>query len=253
MRLGLAATYRPGRQTIHKAIDEGVNYYFYFGIDTQMIAVLRDVLKSRRERFIVATGGYNYLWWQSDLLRVLHRRLKQLGTDYIDVFHFLGVTRPEHFTPRVRDQLQSIRESGLVRGVSISSHNRKFAAELGRQGALDALMIRYNAAHRGAEEDIFPHLPEPGPAVVSYTATRWRCLLRRPKALPAGGRVPTAGMCYRFALSNPRVNVCLCAPSNLRQFEANLAEVRKGPLDQADMEFMRAFGDAVYRQYKYFM
>jgi predicted aldo/keto reductase-like oxidoreductase len=60
-------------------------------------------------------------------------------------------------------------------------------------------------------------------------------------------------MCYRFALSNPAVHVCLMAPGNLRQFEANLAEVRQGPLGDEDMAFMRSFGAAVYGQRKYFM
>src|SRR6185436_10022122 len=130
----------------------------------------------------------------------------------------------EAFTPQVRDELQEVRESGLVRGVSISTHDRKLAAELAREGVLDAMMIRYNAAHRGAETEIFPHLPESNPAVVSFTATRWSYLVRRPRGYPEGGRIPSAGMCYRFVLSNPAVDVCLTAPSNLREFEANLAE-----------------------------
>jgi predicted aldo/keto reductase-like oxidoreductase len=60
-------------------------------------------------------------------------------------------------------------------------------------------------------------------------------------------------MCYLFALSNPAVHVCLMAPSNLRQFEQNLAEVRRGPLADDEMRFMREFGDVVHRNYKYFM
>jgi hypothetical protein len=35
--------------------------------------------------------------------------------------------------------------------------------------------------------------------------------------------------------------------------EHNLAEVRRGPLEEDDMRFMRDFGDVVYRGYKYFM
>jgi predicted aldo/keto reductase-like oxidoreductase len=89
--------------------------------------------------------------------------------------------------------------------------------------------------------------------VVSFTATRWRFLLRRPRGYPKDGRIPTAGMCYRFVLSNPAVHVCLMAPSNVRQFESNLAEIRRGPLAQDDMRFMREFGDVVYRNYKYFL
>ena len=166
---------------------------------------------------MLATGAYNYIWGHQNLRRTLEKRLRQIRTDYIDVFHFLGVTRRAHFTPQVREELQAVRESGLVRAVSISTHDRKFAVELAREGVLDAMMIRYNAAHRGAETEIFPHLPESNPAVVGFTATRWTRLLRPPRGYPNEARVPTAGMCYRFVLSNPAVHVCLMAPG---EFEA---------------------------------
>ena len=32
-RLGLSASYRPGKQTIYKALNEGVNYFFGYGFD----------------------------------------------------------------------------------------------------------------------------------------------------------------------------------------------------------------------------
>jgi len=252
-RLGLSATYRPGRATIHRALDEGLDYFFYFGFDTQIPAVLREAIQGRRERYVLATGAYNYIFAHQNLRKTLEKRLRQMRTDYIDVFHFLGILKPKEFNSRVRDELQAVRESGLVRAVAVSCHDRRFAVELTREGVLDAIMIRYNVAHRGAETEVFPHLPDSDPAVISYTATRWSYLLRRPRRYPKEGRVPTAGMCYRFVLSNPAVDVCLTAPSNLKQFEANLAEVRRGPLDPEDMKFMRDFGDIVYRNYRYFM
>jgi len=244
-RVGLSATYRPGRRTVHKALDEGLNYFLYFGFDSHMTGVLRDRLGSRREEYVLATGAYNWIVWHEPLRRTLERRLRQMRTDYIDIFHFFGVTRRKHFTPRVRDELAAVRQSGLVRAVGISTHDRAFAAELAREGVLDAMMIRYNAASRGAESEIFAQLPESNPVVVSYTATRWKTLLRRPKGYPPDGRLPSAGMCYRFALSNPAVDVCLMAPGNLPQFEQNLAEIRRGPLDGGDLDFMRTFGDSV--------
>jgi aryl-alcohol dehydrogenase-like predicted oxidoreductase len=249
-RLGFAASYWPGKKTIYKAIDEGVNYFFFYGFDRQMVTVLRDVLRRDREKYVVATGAYNWIVTRQDLRRTLEKRLRQLRTDYIDVFHFLGVMKPRDMTPQVRDDLQALRSDSRVRGVSISCHNRLFAGELAAQGALDALMIRYNAAHRGAEQEIFPHLAAHHPGLVSYTATRWTYLLRRPRSWPKDGRIPTPGLCYRFVLSNPNVDVCLTAPRNLRQLEENLAAIREGPLPPEDMDFMRAFGDAVHR---YFM
>jgi len=251
-RLGLSATYRPGKKTIYKAVDEGINFFFFFGMDNQMIAVLRDVMRHNREKYVIATGPPNLLGHGSPK-RTLEKRLRQLRTDYIDCFLFLGVTKEKHFPEKVREELYRLREQGKVRGVGISTHNRKFAGKLCAEGALDFIMMRYNAAHRGAEQDIFPYLNQHNPGVISYTATRWTYLIRRPKNWPKDGRIPTPGMCYRFVLSNPNVHVCLTSPRNSKELMQNLQSLQEGPLSEEDMEFMRKFGDVVHHTKKWFM
>ncbi|MEW5796048.1 MAG: aldo/keto reductase [Candidatus Zixiibacteriota bacterium] len=229
LRLGLSATYRPGREVVRKALDLGVNYLFCYGFDTQITRTVREMAPSERQRVVVATGAYNLLVGHPNLRRTLEKRLRQLGTDYIDVFLFLGVTKGKHLTDHVREELVRIKNEGKVRFVGLSCHDRKFVGELAAGGWPDVIMIRYNAAHRGAEQDIFPHLAAHNSGVVGYTATRWTYLLRRPKGWPKNGRIPTAGECYRFVLSNPNVHLCLTAPSNLKQFEANIAALQGGP------------------------
>ena len=98
-RLGLSATYRPGREAIYKAIDQRVNFFFFFGIDNQMISVLGDVLRHNREKYVIATGPPNLLGHGSPK-RCLEKRLRQLRTDYIDCFLFLGVTKEKHFSEK---------------------------------------------------------------------------------------------------------------------------------------------------------
>ena len=252
-RLGLSASYLPGRETIHRAVDAGLNYFFCYGFDFQMVRALRGILKTDRERYVVATGPYNLIWGHTDVRRTLEKRLRQLGTDYIDVFLFLGVMKPEDLPGSVLDDLRRLREEGVVRAAGLSTHDRKLAGRRAADGAVDVLMVRYNAAHRGAEEDVFPHLHAHRPGVVGYTATRWTGLLRRPRGWPKDGRVPTAGECYRFVLSSPFVDVCLTAPRSIRELEQNLAAVAQGPLDEGDTAFMRQFGDAVRAQRRFFL
>ena len=60
-------------------------------------------------------------------------------------------------------------------------------------------------------------------------------------------------MCYRFVLSNPHVDVCMTAPRNMEEFTANIEAVRKGPLSEDEMQFMKRFGDYVHNQKKWFM
>ncbi len=252
-RLGLSASYRPGKRTVTAAIDAGINYFFAYGFDTQMVSTLRDVFRRDRERFLIATGAYNYIWGHSNLRKTLEKRLRQFRTDYLDVFLFLGVMKEKQFPLRLRDEMVRLREEGKVRAIGMSCHDRLFAGRLAEEGLLDVLMIRYNAAHRGAEQDIFPHLSTHRPGIVGYTATRWTYLLRRPKTWPAGQPVPSAGLCYRFVLSNPNVHVCLTAPRSEKELAENLRALEAGPLSADESRLMIRFGDAVHQEKKWFM
>jgi aryl-alcohol dehydrogenase-like predicted oxidoreductase len=252
-RLGLSASYRPGKKTIHRALDVGINYFFNYGFDTHMIKALRDLAPSDRQRIVISTGAYNLIWWHPDIRRTLEKRLRQLKTDYIDVFLFLGVLKPKEFTPHVQETLLKLKEEGKVRSIGLSCHDRKFVGQLIEDGKIDVGMVRYNAAHRGAEEDIFPHSAAHDTGIVSYTATRWGYLLRRPKHYPKNEPIPTPGQCYRFVLSNPNVDVVLTAPRNLKQLNENIATLQQGPLGEEEMSLMHKFGDIVRHTKKWFM
>jgi aryl-alcohol dehydrogenase-like predicted oxidoreductase len=252
-RLGLSASYWPGTRTVHAAIDEGINFFFGFGIDAQLVKGLRTAFKGGREKFVLATGAYNLIIAYPNLRRTLEKRLRQFATDYIDVFMFLGVMKEKEFPPRVLEELVRFKEEGKVKSIGISCHNRAYLGKLAAEGTLDVLMLRYNAAHRGAERDVFPYLEPHNPGVISYTATRWTELTRKPRNWPKDGIIPDAGMAYRFVLSNPHVHVCLTAPRNEKQLRENVAALRRGPLNEEEMHFMRQFGDAVYLNRKWFM
>jgi hypothetical protein len=120
---------------------------------------------------------------------------------------------------------------------------------------LDIVHFRYNAAHPGAEKEIFPHLPATDrPGLVSFTATSWGQLLGKASLsaflqgghpLPKGERVPTATDCYRFVLSRPEVDVCLTGLDNGAQMEDALDALRRGPMTQGELDWMRRVGRAV--------
>ena len=253
-RLGLSASYWPGKKAVYTAFDAGVNLFFGYGFDGQMIKTMRDIFKFQRDKCVLVTGAYNLLYGHPNLRRTVEKRLRQFRTDYVDVFLFLGVMKEKHMKEHVFEEMYRLREEGKVKAVGLSTHNRKLAGRLAAEGKVDALMIRYNAAHPGAEEDIFPYLDAHDPGVISYTATRWSYLLKHPKKhWPSEGRIPTAGECYRFVLSNPNVDVCLTAPRNVKQLLENLEAVKMGPLSEQDMMFMRSFGEAVHHSKKWFM
>lgn len=252
-RLGFSASYRPGVEAVRTAFDLGITFFFGYGFDRQLTTGLAPLLRSHREKIILVTGAYNYLVAHSNIRRACEQRLRRFGTEYLDVLMFLGVMKERQFPRRVLDEMIRLRDEGKARWIGISTHDRKLAGRFAAEGVLDVLMIRYNAAHRGAESDIFPHLQHHDPGLVSYTATRWTALLRRPRGWPQSEPVPTAAQAYRFVLSNPHVDVCLTAPRSAAELRRNVDALHQGPLDEEEMMFMRRFGDAVHAQKRWFM
>ena len=244
-RLGLATNYGVDGQALEWALEQGVNYVFWTPTARKVTKSLKAALKRDRESIVLATGPTIGLFGGS-IRGACERLLRKLGTDYLDVFQLFWLGRTSAWTASTINALVSLRDSGMVRAIGVSMHDRKRAGRLTADSPLDMLMIRYNAAHPGAEQDIFPFLAKRGPALVTYTATRWGGLLKRPKGWD--GPVMTAGDCYRFCLSNAHVDLVLTGPKNRQQLQENLHDLReKGPLSDEEMHWIREFGGVVHK------
>jgi aryl-alcohol dehydrogenase-like predicted oxidoreductase len=239
-RLGLASGYGVPTAAIEKAFHEhGVNYFYLSLLKRgQMVQAIRNLAAHRDELFIVLARPTTYF-----LERLVERWLRSLGVGQID-----AVLLQDHRRPPPRkliDAVRRLRESGKVRFVGMSSHDRSLVARLAGgelQAPMDFFQLRYNAVHPGAEKDVFPHLPREGrPGVVVFTATCWGKLLQ-PRLMPEGERPLQPADCYRFVLSRPDVDVCITGPSTARQMEENLAALSAGPLADEEMARIRRIG-----------
>ena len=242
-RLGLSASYGMNERTAREALDGPFQYVFWPAGAKVLTGPLRDACRRDRERYVIASGPTFGFLTRSPRKRV-EKALRALGTDYLDVLQLFWVGVGSSLAPRLLDELVKLRDEGKVRAIGISIHDRKRAGELARGSPLDLYMLRYNAAHPGAEADVFPHFPAGRPAVVAYTATSWTRLLRKSRRYD--GPPMTAGDCYRFCLSSPHVDVVLTAPGKAERLHENMAALEKGPLTAEEAERFRAFGRAVH-------
>ncbi|HTN53493.1 MAG TPA: aldo/keto reductase [Anaeromyxobacter sp.] len=242
LRLGLSGTFGLDEAGCREAL-ERIDYVFWTPRMRPLTPALRDALARDRERHAVSAGPFlGFL--PGGVRRAAEAALRTLRVDYLDVLQLYWLGKMSAFTGPVQAELVRLREEGKVRAVGASIHDRPRAGRLAEDSILDLLMIRYNAAHPGAEQEIFPHLARRHPAVVAYTATSWRKLLRAPRGWT--GPVPTAGDCYRFCLTSPHVDVVLTGPRSAAELRENLAALERGPLDPAELERMRTFGRAVH-------
>jgi aryl-alcohol dehydrogenase-like predicted oxidoreductase len=241
-RLGLAGGFGLPEGACREAL-ERLDYVFWTPRMKELTPALVDALARDRDRYVVATGPM-FAYFPGSLRKGVENALRTLRTDRIDILQLYWLGRMSAFTGAVQEEMARLREEGKALALGASIHDRPRAGRLVAGSILDMVMIRYNAAHPGAEAEIFPHLPERRPAVVAYTATAWRKLLSAPKGWK--GPVPTAGDCYRFCLSDPHVDVVLNGPRTAEELRANFAALGKGPLAPEEMAAMRAFGKAVH-------
>src|SRR5262249_33573112 len=158
----------------------------------------------------------------------------ELGVDHLDVLLLGWLGLGSALTSATERELVHLRESGKVRAIGASIHDRPRAGKLAASSPLDLLMIRYNAAHPGAERDIFPHVKDARPTILAYTATSWRHLLKKPRGWD--GEAMTAGDCYRFQLSSDHVDLALTGPASRAELDQNLAALAKGPLTDEEQK-----------------
>lgn len=251
LRLGLACNYGIDAEGVEWALGEGgLQYVFWSPRMKKATEMLRRALREDRERYVVATGPTTALWG-GNLRKSVDRARRLLDIDQLDVLQMFWLGRTSRWSPKIVAELESLRDEGATRSIGISIHDRKRAAELARSSSLDLLMIRYNAAHPGAENDIFPHVDKGRHSIVSYTATCWRALLKRPKGWQ--GTMPSAGDCYRYCLSSPYVDVTLTGPASIEQLKENLRALEKGPLSDEEFALFRDLGSKVKaRGYSWF-
>lgn len=239
----MASAYGVPAAAVERAFERGVNYLYWGSFRRGTFGQALRNLKPRRDRMALVLQSYSRI--AALLPMSIEKALRQLTFDYADVL-LLGLWNHKP-PPRIMDAALKLQERGLVRHLAVSTHHRPLAPQLAADPGISVVHVRYNAAHRGAEREVFSGLADRAdrPGIVAFTATSWRQLMD-PKRIPKGERTPTATDCYRFVLSESAVDVCLTGPSTEQHVDDALRAMDLGPMSQDELAWMRRVGDFVH-------
>jgi aryl-alcohol dehydrogenase-like predicted oxidoreductase len=239
--LGLAAAYGASGADVEHAFERGLNLFYWGSRRTPDFAEgLRRVAAQGRERMVLVVQTYRRS--PRAIGRSLEQALRELGLDHADVLLLGWWNLPP--SDAILDAAAELVHRGRARAVMLSCHHRPSFAALARDPRVQLLMLRYNAAHPGAERDVFPTLPTPRPGVVGYTSTSWGQLLD-PRLTPKGERTPKGTDCYRFVLSSPFVDACYTGPSKRSELDEAVRALDQGPMSEDELAWMKRVGAAV--------
>jgi predicted aldo/keto reductase-like oxidoreductase len=251
-RLGLATRGNAclTHDDVWQALQAGINYWNWCGHDDGMAAAARD-LGSRRRDVVIAIHLESRD--KEGAQRELDQNLSQLRTDHIDVVTFYYVEHREEWEEILGEKgalpaMKEAQNQGTVRMIGLTTHQRQLGEEVLRGHQLDLLMVRYNAAHRGAETSLFPIAQELETPIVTFTSLRWKGLLHSTPDDPPNFTPPGAPEWYRLVLSNSAVSVALMAPDNRKELQDNLSLLADWrPPTEQERDAMLQHGERVRR------
>ena len=133
-----------------------------------------------------------------------------------------------------------------ARAIGATFHDRRSSPVAINRGLVDIAFIRYNAAHSGADSDVFPALnPGRTTPLFGFTSTYGHITKASDyDALGVGEDKwrPEVVDHYRYALSAP-LDGLLCSPRTPSQLESLIKGLERGPLNNSQLEYMRTLGD----------
>ncbi len=245
-RIGISSSFGAETGVYHEALERGCNYFNWGTFIKGRSAAFRTffseiVVDGKRDKVFLGLLSYSHSGLLGDIFLI--SALRKLGTDYVDGL-VLGYY-PKRPPQRVLDWAQKAKAQGMVRAIGMTTHNRRVVAPLAQEGLIDYFHVRYNAVHRGAEQDIFARSTRPGPGLVSFTATCWGQLLKQ-KKMPPDMIAPAAGDCYRFVLSREEIDICMMGVRNQSMLRENLQIIEKGVMSAEELAYMHRIGDHIH-------
>ena len=272
-RLGRAygKSFEESVAVVQEAIDLGISF-----IDTAIVYRTEDIvgaaIKGKRDKLVLSSkawvirdgAGLHDLDFCSNtqLVERVESSLKQLGTDYIDVYHLHGVTAEQlpyslaEFVPT----LERLREQGKIRFIGITerfiSDTKHDAFRLAvEQDCWDVMMVGFNFLNPSARRTVLAKTQEKNIGTLDMFAVRRA--LSKPKALREtlkiavkagqldrsvlkgdvlgfllkdGGASSLQEAAYRFCRHEPGIDIVLTGTGSREHLRENVASINMGPL-----------------------
>lgn len=278
-RLGLGAgkSVSEAAKVVRTAVDLGVTYFDTarnYGTEPVINAAIKDM---RRDSVVISTKSTI----RSDGVRIsadqlianLDHSLKQLGTDYVDVYMLHGVA-PVDYDYALETLAPAIlkeRDKGKFRHLGITETaprdpTQEMLKRAVTEPCWEVAMLAYHMMNQNARTHVFPKTRENGvgtlimfvvrnifsrPGLLEKTVQE----LVRDGALPAdlpnqddplgflvhdGGAAGIIDAAYRFVRHQPGVDVVLFGTGNPDHLQSNIDSILKPPLPDADVGKLHA-------------
>ena len=243
-----------GIDTVHYAIDHGVNFFDvspFYGITLAETRLGKALLGKRKNIFLATKcGRYDLRAFDFSAKRIMasiDESLQRLQTDYVDLFqlHDIEFVSKEQILNEAMPAIEKIKASGKARFIGITGLPVRYLAAIARQVELDTVLSwgHYNLLQDEINDELVPLSKEKNFGLMNAAPLLQRVLSdavvpewhNAPKELLAiqpalleickkyGVRLSDVAM--RYAMDHPAITTTIVGMNHLSNIQQNVAAV----------------------------
>lgn len=208
---------------IEKAVELGINYFdtartYQNGNCERMVGA---ALKGKRDKVILSTKSHQET--RQGALEHLDTSLKELGTDYIDIWYLHAKSKPSQITDERLEANEIAKKAGKVRFTGVSTHagQKELIPAVVEKKCFDVILTSYNFSMEPEMDALVDSAAKAGIGVVGMKimaggfrrakpGTPLHTILKREGAFPAA---------LRWAVRNPNLHTTIPSITDMDQLE----------------------------------
>ena len=246
--VGMGCMITSDPSVITRAADLGINYFdtargYQQGNNERMVAA---ALGARRKDVIISTKSHAPN--KEELQKHLDTSLRELNTDYIDIWFLHGKGSPDEIADDMIEVQQKARKQGKVRFTGVSTHNgqQKLLPWMAQKGVFDVVLTGYNFTMDASMNDAIATAAKAGLGVVAMKVMAGGLRRLKPDD-PAYKKLTQQGgmlAALKWVIKKPNIATTIPSITDMDQLDENL-KAMSNPLSAGEEKILSAHLDAI--------
>ncbi|MGP8244350.1 MAG: aldo/keto reductase [Bryobacteraceae bacterium] len=227
--VGMGCMITSDGSVVERAADLGITYFdtarsYSQGNNERMVGA---ALKGKRKGLVLSTKteGRN----RADALAQIDTSLRELGTDYVDIWYLHGRSRPADITDELIEAQQIAKQAGKIRFAGVSTHGGQpeLLPFLAKHEKIDVILTAYNFTMEPVMTSVIGEAAKAGKGIVAM-----KVMAGGPGGRGRGGasnpnaeklKQPGAmGAVLRWVIRNPNVHTTVPSMTDMDQLADNI-------------------------------
>jgi uncharacterized protein len=224
--VGFGCMITSDQSVVERAADIGITYFdtargYQGGNNERMVGA---ALKRKRKDLVLSTKTQGRT--KDDALRDLDTSLKELGTDFVDIWYLHAKSSPAQVTDDLIEAQQIAKKAGKIRFAGVSTHGgqKELMPALTGNPNVDVILTSYNFTMDSSMNGWIEDATKAGKGVVAMKVMAGG-LRRIQKTDPAFERLSREGAmlsALKWVLQNPNVHTSIPSITDMDQLDENL-------------------------------